>query len=95
MAIAKSQRLLQIPLTSLHCFSLVWGESYCTFSGAPTPFCYQDFDLPFFDVNATFEEEIRQPRAKHANTLKFSASATILSIERMLLNQPRVSTLLL
>ena len=28
-----------------------------------------DFGLPFFDINAMFQEEIQQPKVKHSNTM--------------------------
>ena len=41
------------------------------------PFCCQDVELSFFGTNATFEEKIQQPKAKHANALNLSVSATV------------------
>lgn len=55
--------------TSLHCCFLVRGESRCPFPGVPTPFRCHDFDQPFFNANATFEEDIKQPRVKQTNTI--------------------------
>ena len=41
--------------TSLHCCSLVRGEPCRPFLGAHTPFCCQDFDQPFSNLNANIQ----------------------------------------
>ena len=60
--------------TLLHCL-LVWGGSYCP---SELLCCLVPKILICrFDANATFKEEIQQPRAKHANAQNLSANATI------------------